>query len=106
MFTNLLWGTSCILLDTWKTFPIILLAPVVQTLDSGIHRINHYPADKYYGNQLRYLLDSDLSCGQRYPTFEQPGPEPNTSSYGYFKCMIEIAGSVTPPSIKDVGIIG
>ena len=33
-------------------------------------------------------------------------PEPNTSSYGYLKCMIEIAGSFTPPSIKDVGIIG
>ena len=39
------------------------LAPVVQTLDSSIHRINHYPADKYYGNQLRYPLDSDLSGG-------------------------------------------
>ena len=38
-------------------------APVVQTLDSAIHRINHYPAGKYYGNQLRYLLDSDLSAG-------------------------------------------
>ena len=38
-------------------------APVVQTLDSAIHRINHYPADKYYGNQLRYPLDSDLSGG-------------------------------------------
>ena len=38
-------------------------APVVQTLDSAIHRINHYPADKYYGNQLRYPLDSDLSPG-------------------------------------------
>ena len=23
------------------------LAPVVQTLDSAFHRINHYPADKY-----------------------------------------------------------
>ena len=41
----------------------ICLAPVVQTLDSAIHRINHYPADKYYGNQLRYPLDSDLSGG-------------------------------------------
>ena len=41
----------------------ILLAPVVQTLDSAIHRINHYPADKYYANQLRYPLDSDLSGG-------------------------------------------
>ena len=38
-------------------------APVVQTLDSAIHRINHYPADKYYANQLRYPLDSDLSGG-------------------------------------------
>ena len=38
-----------------------VLAPVVQTLDSAIHRKNHYPADKYYGNQLRYPLDSDLS---------------------------------------------
>ena len=26
------------------------LAPVVQTLDSAIRRINNYPADKYYGN--------------------------------------------------------
>ena len=39
------------------------LAPVVQTLDSATQRINHYPADKYYGNQLRYPLDSDLSGG-------------------------------------------
>ena len=53
----------------------IYQAPIVQTLDSAIHRINHYPVDKYYGNQLRYPLDSDLSCGKRYPTFEQPGPE-------------------------------
>ena len=38
-------------------------ALVVQTLDSAIHRINHYSAAKYYGNQLRYPLDSDLSVG-------------------------------------------
>ena len=54
---------------------IIYQAPVVQTLDSATHRINHYPVDRYYGNQLRHLLDSDLAGGQRYPTFEQPGPE-------------------------------
>ena len=36
-------------------------APVVQMLDSAIHRINHYPADKYYRYQLRYLLDRALS---------------------------------------------
>ena len=28
--------------------------------NSAIHRINHYPADKYYGNQLHYLLDSAI----------------------------------------------
>ena len=38
-------------------------APVVQTLDSAIQRINHYPADKYYRSQLRYLLDRALSGG-------------------------------------------
>ena len=43
--------------------PFIYLAPIVQTLDSATHRINHYPADKYYGNQLRYPLDRDLSDG-------------------------------------------
>ena len=36
-------------------------AKVVQKLDSAIHRINPYPA--YYGNQLLYPLDSDLSAG-------------------------------------------
>ena len=41
----------------------IFQAPVVQKLDSAIHRINPYPADKYYGSQLRYPLESDLSGG-------------------------------------------
>ena len=36
-------------------------APVVQMLDSAIHRINCYPVDKYLGNQLHYPLDRDLS---------------------------------------------
>ena len=39
------------------------LAPVVQTLGRAIHRINHYPADKCKGNQLRYPLDRFLSGG-------------------------------------------
>ena len=34
------------------------LALVVQTLDNAIHRINHYPADKYWENRLHYPLDS------------------------------------------------
>ena len=51
------------------------IAPVVQTLDSSIHRLNHYPAGKYLGNQLRYPLDRFLSGGQRYPALEQPEVE-------------------------------
>ena len=44
-------------------FNFKVLVPVVQTLDSAIHWINRCPLDKYYGNQLRYPLDSDLSGG-------------------------------------------
>jgi len=40
---------------------IHLQALVVQTLDSTIHCINHYPPDNYLGNQLQYPLDRDLS---------------------------------------------
>ena len=36
-----------------------LLARVVQTLDSAIHRINHYPADSVIDLRNTYLLDSD-----------------------------------------------
>ena len=39
------------------------LAWVVQKMDSVIHRMNHYPVDKYQENQLRYPQDSDLSAG-------------------------------------------
>ena len=52
-----------------------LLAPVVQTLDSAIHWINHYPRDSSIGFASVYPLDSDLSGGQRYPSFEQLGPD-------------------------------
>ena len=51
------------------------LAPVVQTLDSAIHWINHYPLDNSIGFASVYPLDSDLSAGQRYPLFEQLGPD-------------------------------
>ena len=37
--------------------------PVVQKLDSAIHRINLYLVDKYLGNQLQYPPDRDLSSG-------------------------------------------
>ena len=57
-------------------FDITLQARVVQKMDSAIHRrINHYPADKYLGNQLRYPVDRDLSGGYRYPPFEQSRPK-------------------------------
>ena len=39
------------------------MASAVQTLDSSIHRINYYPADKYYRKQLCYPLDRNLSDG-------------------------------------------
>ena len=53
---------------------INLLAPVVQTMDSAVHRINHYPGNNSIGFASVYPLDSDLSGGQRYPSFEQLGP--------------------------------
>ena len=34
-------------------------APVVQTSDSAIHRINHYPADSVIDFRNTYPLDSD-----------------------------------------------
>ena len=43
-------------------------------LDSVIQRINHYPAHNAIVSRNTYPLDSDLSGGQRYPAFEQPGP--------------------------------
>ena len=48
--------------------------PVIQKMGRAIHRINHYPMDKYERNQLHYPLDRDLSSGLRYPAFEQLGP--------------------------------
>ena len=37
--------------------------------------INHYPLDDVIGFPNINTLDSDLSGGERYPTFEQPGPD-------------------------------
>ena len=68
------------------------LAPVVQTLDSAIQRINHYPLDNSIGFASVYPLDSDLSGGQRYPSFEQLGPDLTDS----FKL---------PKAIKPLGVV-
>ena len=44
-------------------FFVVDLAPVVQKLDSAIHRINLYPVDNAIGFSNAYPLDSDLSGG-------------------------------------------
>ena len=41
-------------------------APVVQKMDTAIHGLNHA-----IGFAMTYPLDSDLSRGQGYPSFEQ-----------------------------------
>ena len=38
-------------------------APVVQTVDNAIYRINHYPLDIAIGFAITYPVDSDLSGG-------------------------------------------
>ena len=38
-------------------------APVVQTVDNAIYRINHYPLDIAIGFAITYPADSDLSGG-------------------------------------------
>ena len=45
------------------TNTFIVLAPVVQTLDSAIQRINHYPVDNAIVSRNTYPLDSDLFGG-------------------------------------------
>ena len=35
-------------------------ALVARKLDSAIQQINRYPEDKYYNNQLRYPVDSNI----------------------------------------------
>ena len=49
-------------------------APVVQTLDSAIHRIYYYPANKHQGSQLCYPMDINLFSRQHYPPFKQLAP--------------------------------
>lgn len=48
---------------------------VVQREDNTSHQINHCPVDSVVCFTNTYLLESDLSGGQRYLPFEQPGPE-------------------------------
>ena len=64
--------TVCLLRKESRDFKY--QAPVVRKADSAIHRINHYQADSVVCFVNTYPLDSDLSGGYRYPSFEQPGP--------------------------------
>ena len=76
-FLSLVWRSDRhdkVQLSPIEAYRIIDLAPVVQTLHSAIHWINHYPLDNSIGFASVYPLDSDLSGGQRYPLFEQLGP--------------------------------
>ena len=60
----------------YQCFIIIKDQPlVVQTLDSAIHQINHYPVDKYYRNQFcvihwTKIYPMDIVI---HPAFEQIG---------------------------------
>ena len=51
-----------------------VLTSVVQRVESPIRRINLHPVDIAINFPNTYPLDSDLSSGLHYPTFEQPGP--------------------------------
>ena len=46
-----------------QSWTVELQAPVVQKVDSAIHRINLYPVDNPIGFPNTYPLDSDLSSG-------------------------------------------
>ena len=50
-------------LDDAIDFPVIYQGPVVQTLDSAIHRMNHSAAYGLFYFRNTYPLDSDLSGG-------------------------------------------
>ena len=68
-FCSLFRLTWILIIIPFSLIPVIQrlnnwgLAPVVQTLDSAIHRINHYPLDSVIDFRNTYPLDSDLSGG-------------------------------------------
>ena len=78
----------------------IHLAPVVQTLESAIHWIKIYPVDNAIGLPNTYQLDSDLSGGLRYPTFEQPGPDKALSGDKWDR---DLSGGLHSPMFEQPG---
>ena len=78
-------------------------------MDSVIHRINHYPVDRYERNQLHYPVDRDLSGGLRYTAFEQLGPAlyeaRNLANDWNLKSTFHGQGILDPvPAIRDLSI--
>ena len=47
----------------WARVLILVLAPVIQKVDSAIHWINYYPVDNAIGFRTTYQLGSELSGG-------------------------------------------
>ena len=74
-----------------RTCTAIVLDPVVRKVDCAIHRINHFPVDSMACFVDTYPLDSDLSGGQRYPAFEQPGPaDPRSDQSSIINLIFQI----------------
>ena len=54
------------------------LYPIAQRLGNFIQQLNRFVMDTADVNQtnhvIHWILDSDLSIGHHYPSFEKPGP--------------------------------
>ena len=61
---------------------ILPLAPGVRKADSAVHWVNNYPLDSAIGFPNTYPMDSDLSDGECYLSFKQPGPGPQSAVHG------------------------
>ena len=76
----------------------VIQAPVVQTLDSAIHRINLHPATGVIDFRNTFLPDSD-------PPFEQPGPGlimmPFFQEESDTRLAVQEALSMMAPSYKN-----
>ena len=70
-----------------------------------MQRINHYPADKHKQKQLSYRLESDLSGGLCYRSFEQLGlgPSGSRSFSCYLKLkMADVSSAFSEVCVKDL----
>ena len=93
MDCKVLWITKRKALS--KCILLLLLLLVVQKVDNAIHHITLYPLDSAIGFPNTYSLDSDLSSGQCYPSFEQQGPDVCTN-------YSQARSSVPPKIIKEL----